>query len=84
MKTTLALLFTVFALAIAHAADPAPPLTVAVLDFQASDKDLDHAGARSRDAARREASESPNVVLVERQELDKILSERELGKHGDE
>ncbi len=82
MKTTLAILLATFAFAFAaKAADPAP-LTVAVFDFQASDKDLDHAGAETAVLLGAKLSASPNVVLVERQELDKILSEQELGLTG--
>ena len=82
MKNTLAILLATFALAFAaKAADPAP-LAVAVFDFQASDKDLDHAGSEASVLLGAKLSASPNVVLVERQEIDKILGEQELGLTG--
>jgi hypothetical protein len=73
-------LLTLFPLAVR--ADTAPPLTAAVLDFQTSD-DLKEKG--SEIAALLDAQISttaPDIILVERQELEKVLGEQELGASG--
>ena len=87
MKTIITLLLTIPAFAFARAeTPPAPappqPLTVAVLDFQVSDKDLGNKGSEAAVLLGAKLSASPNVILVERQELDKILGEQELGLTG--
>lgn len=64
----------------AHAADA--PLTVAVLDFDAS-KELEPGfGANAATLVSAHLSAEPDLWLVERAELDKLLSEQELGLSG--
>jgi hypothetical protein len=81
MKTFLALILTALAGVSAFAQD-ADPLTVAVLDFQTSGDQLEKKGAQVAILLGVKLSASPNFVMVERQELDKLLGEQELGLSG--
>ncbi len=77
-------LLIVFLLGLVPAISPAQdkaPLTVAVLDFQAGDK-LDRKGAEVAVLLSARLSASPDILLVERQEIDKALSEQEIGLAG--
>lgn len=58
------------------------PLTAAVLDFQTSGEKLDKKGAQAAVLLNAQLSASPNLILVERQELEKIFGEQELGLSG--
>lgn len=61
---------------------PPPPLAAAVLDFQTGD-DLKGKGAEIAALLDADLSTSaPDVILVERQEIDKVLGEQELGASG--
>lgn len=77
-------LLIVFLLGLVPAMSPAQektPLTAAVLDFQAGDK-LDRKGAEVAVLLSARLSASPDILLVERQEIDKALSEQEIGLAG--
>lgn len=63
------------------AQDPMP-LTAAVLDFQTSGEKLDKKGTQVAILLNARLSASPDLILVERQELEKILGEQELGLSG--
>lgn len=81
MKTILITLFSVVAVAAPlTAADE--PLTVAVLDFQTTSGPLAGKGSEAALLINASLSASPNVMLVERQDLEKILGEQELGLGG--
>ena len=67
----------------ARAEQPPPEvLTAAVLDFQVADKEFQHKGAEIAALLNAKLSAAPNLILVERQELDKVLGEQELGLTG--
>jgi hypothetical protein len=83
MKRFIALWFAVATLTVANAEPPTPqPLTAAVLDFQVSGKDLEKKGAEAAILLNAKLSSAPNLILVEREEIDKILGEQELGLSG--
>ena len=83
MKRILATLFALAFFANTNAETPPPqPLTVAVLDFQVSGKDFEKKGSEFAILLNAELSAAPNLILVERQEIDKILGEHELGLSG--
>ena len=60
----------------------APPLTTAVLNFQSSDEVLEKQGGEIATLLEADLSTSPHALMVERQDIDKILSEQELGASG--
>lgn len=62
--------------------DVAQPLATAVLNFQASDDSMDKQGAEIATLLETDLSTSPHAIMVEREEIDKILSEQELGASG--
>ena len=64
------------------ATDPVEPLATAVLNFQSSDDTLDKQGADAATLLEADLSSSEHANLVERQEVNKILSEQELGASG--
>ncbi len=66
----------------AEEAAPAAPLTVAVLDFQAVGEGLTGRGAEVAVLLNAHLSAAPEVLLVERSEMEKILGEQELGLSG--
>lgn len=80
MKKILILLLAGLLPAISPAQEKSP-LTVAVLDFQAGDK-LERKGAEAAVLLSAKLSASPDILLVERQEIDKALSEQEIGLAG--
>ncbi len=55
---------------------------MAVFDFQTTDRSLEKKGAEVAALLGAHLSMSPNVFLVERQEVEKILGEQELGLSG--
>jgi hypothetical protein len=76
-----------FVLALLIAASPvnaseSAPLTTAILDFQTSGERLEKIGTEAALLLNAQLSASPQVILVERQELTKILGEQELGLSG--
>lgn len=83
MKRLIALLFILTATT-AFSAEPPPPqpLTAAVLDFQVSGKDFEKKGAEAAILLNAQLSSAANLILVERQEIDKIFGEQELGLSG--
>ena len=58
------------------------PLATAVLNFKGSDETMDKRGAEIATLLGAELSTKDHALMVERQEIDKILSEQELGKSG--
>lgn len=60
----------------------AVPLTAAVLDFQTAPGPLAGKGSEAALLINASLSSSPAAILLERQELEKILSEQELGLGG--
>lgn len=60
----------------------AEPLPIAVFDFQASERSLEKKGAEISILINTHLSTQPDVFLVERQEVDKLLGEQELGLAG--
>lgn len=58
------------------------PLSVAVLDFQTTGEKLDKKGSEVAVLLGARLSTSPDIILVERQEIEKILGEQELGLSG--
>ena len=62
---------------------PAPPLTAAVLNFQTAGERLANKGAEVAVLLNANLSTAaPNVILVERQEIEKLFGEQELGLSG--
>jgi hypothetical protein len=55
---------------------------MAIFDFQTTDRSLDKKGAEVAALLNAHLSLSPDVFLVERQEVEKILGEQELGLSG--
>lgn len=78
------LLLPLFALAVSLPlqAEETPPVSVAVLDFQTSGEGLAGRGAEVAALLNANLSASPQVFLVERGELEKLLGEQELGLSG--
>ena len=75
-------LFAIAPILLRAESPPKPPLAAAVLDFQAED-DLKAKGSDAATLLNAQLSvAAPDVVLVERQELEKILGEQELGASG--
>jgi len=66
----------------APSTDPVEPLATAVLDFQSSDDTLEKQGADAATLLEADLSSSEHANMVERQEVNKILSEQELGASG--
>jgi hypothetical protein len=67
----------------ARAEPPPAPLTAAVFSFQASGENLEAKGAEVATLLNAQLSSvAPEVSLVERQEIDKVLGEQELGLSG--
>jgi hypothetical protein len=60
----------------------APPLATAVLHFESSDDALSKQGAEIATLLEADLSTSPHALTVEREEVEKILNEQELGKSG--
>jgi hypothetical protein len=63
------------------AVEPAP-LTVAVFDFESKDEGMRDLGPKVAALVTANLSGQPNLTLVERAELDKVLGEQELGLSG--
>lgn len=57
-------------------------LTVAVFDFETGDEGMRKEGQQVADLIRANLSAEPNLVMVERADLEKVLSEQELGLSG--
>src|SRR5438046_1392865 len=81
MKKTILVLALLLPL-IARAEQPPAPLTAAVLDFQTSGGKLEKKGSEAAVLLNAQLSAAPNLILVERQELEKLFGEQELGLSG--
>jgi len=65
------------------AADPPPQiLSVAVFDFESKDEAIRDLGPKVASLINAQLSADPNLMTVERAELEKLLSEQELGLSG--
>ncbi len=83
MKKTLLLLALLVPILLRAENPPPPaPLTVAVFDFQPSGERFEKKGAEAAILLNAQLSAAPNVLLVERQELAKVMGEQELGLSG--
>lgn len=83
MKTSrLLAVLAAFTLSLVEASAEAPPLTTAVLNFQASGEKLASKGADVAVLLGAQLSTAQNVMLIERQELQKALGEQELSLSG--
>lgn len=83
MKTLVLLLSSILLLSCerpAFAADA--PLSVAVFNFQTAGEKLANKGAEAALLLGAQLSTAPDLMLVERQELEKVLGEQELGLSG--
>ena len=80
MKTKQSL-FVAMLLAIATIAR-ADVLTVAVFDFESKDEEIRTLGPKVASMINAQLSADPNLIAVERAELEKALSEQELGLSG--
>jgi hypothetical protein len=67
--------------AVTRAADP-PVLTVAVFNFDAKDEAVRELGAQTATLINANLSAVPELIMVERADLEKILGEQELGLSG--
>lgn len=76
------LTFAAAALPLRLSAEPPAPLTTAVLDFQTTGEEMASAGAEAASLLAARLSAEPGLILVERQELEKLLGEQELGLSG--
>jgi hypothetical protein len=70
------------ALACAARAATTEFISVAVLDFESKDEAVKDLGSKAATLINAELSAQPELVMVERAELEKILSEQELGLSG--
>jgi len=83
MKTILKFAFTaVLALFLGKAMAGDQILTVAVLDFDSSDGPDQHLGSQVATLLDASLSAEPQIITVERADLDKVLGEQELGQSG--
>src|SRR5262245_20856537 len=79
MKSILLYLFV--AASIAVHADPGP-LSVAVFDFESKEESVKELGSKVSALLNAHLSTDPNLITVERAELEKALGEQELGLSG--
>jgi len=79
MKTLITIL-AALALCAAHAKDAV--LTVAVFDFESKDEAVRDLGPKVSALINATLSANPNLITVERAELEKVLGEQELGLSG--
>lgn len=81
MKTRFALVCAAL-LALALSARAADVLTVAVFDFESKDEAVRDLGPKVASLINAQLSADPHLITVERAELEKALSEQELGLSG--
>jgi hypothetical protein len=62
--------------------EPPAPVTAAIFDFQSSGEKFAKKGPEVATLLNAQLSSATNVILVERQELEKLLGEQELGLSG--
>jgi hypothetical protein len=83
MKTFRTVLFAaLLAVAITTSAAEPPVLTIAVFDFESKDEAVRDLGPKVATMLNATLSAEPNLILVERAELEKVLGEQELGLSG--
>src|SRR5580700_8098456 len=70
------------AIGVLSAAADEPILSVAVFDFESKDEGVRDMGPKAATLINAELSANPQIVTVERAELEKVLSEHELGLSG--
>jgi len=75
-------LFLVLILSAFQAAAATQPITLAVFDFESKDEAIKDLGPKVSALVAALLSAEPNIVTVERAELDKALGEQELGLSG--
>src|SRR5882757_11193310 len=63
-------------------AEPQQPLPVAVFDFESKDENVRDLGPKIATLVNVNLSTDPNLIMVERAELEKALGEQELGLSG--
>ena len=78
----IAFLILVFIAGVVARAEPPQPLPVAVFDFESKDENVSGLGAKVATLVNANLSAEPNLILVERAELEKVLGEQELGLSG--
>ena len=71
-----------FVAGLAVRAELAQPLTVAVFDFDSKDENVRDLGPKVATLVNANLSAEPNLITVERAELEKVLGEQELGLSG--
>ena len=76
------LLFVALMLLVANLAPAAEVLTVAVFDFESKDESIRDLGPKIATLLNAHLSADPNIITVERAELEKALGEQELGLSG--
>ncbi|WP_050785967.1 CsgG/HfaB family protein [Pedosphaera parvula] len=83
MKLSLSTIVSLFLLlcATARAADP-DVLTVAIFDFESKDEAVHDLGPKIATLVNANLSAEPQIITVERAELEKVLGEQELGLSG--
>jgi hypothetical protein len=83
MKIKLCLMMLALGFAFAPRAANTPDfISIAVLDFESKDEAVKDLGPKAATLINAQLSAEPELVLVERAELEKILSEQELGLSG--
>jgi hypothetical protein len=80
MKTAIVVLTLIFGAVLVHAADNI--LTVAVFDFDSNDEDVRGLGPKVATLVSADLSAEPQLITVERTDIEKILGEHELGLSG--
>jgi hypothetical protein len=78
----LSVLILVFVAGVVARAEPQQPMPVAVFDFESKDENVSGLGAKVATLVNASLSADPNLVTVERAELEKVLGEQELGLSG--
>jgi|ERR1022692_4128865 hypothetical protein len=78
----IAFLILVFIAGVVARAEPPQPLPVAVFDFESKDENVSGLGAKVATLVNANLSAEPDLILVERAELEKVLGEQELGLSG--
>jgi hypothetical protein len=59
-----------------------PPLTVAIFDFESKDENVRDLGSKVATLLNAHLTAEPNLILVERAELEKVIGEQELNLSG--
>jgi hypothetical protein len=71
----IAVLVLVFIAGVVARAEPQQPLPVAVFDFESKDENVSGLGAKVATLVNANLSAEPDLILVERAELEKVLGE---------